>query len=126
MAKSIFLTMFDSHGLSEMLGLGTSERTAETAWTMGQWVEIPDYGCLYVVRSLNFIGETCLRTNMVTKQALTEVKRGDIIEIVTDNLSSIETIHFMSPNYSGTHLVTYRGAKSWKVYVQKDAAISQK
>ncbi|MHB8408795.1 MAG: sulfurtransferase TusA family protein [Acidiferrobacterales bacterium] len=125
MAKSIFLTMFDFYGLSELLGLSTSERTADMAWVTGQWVEIPNYGCLYVVRSLNFIGETCLRTNMVTKQALTEVKRGDIIEIVTDNLSSIETIHFMSPNYSGTHLVTYRDAKFWKVYVQKDAAIPQ-
>ncbi len=133
MAKSIFLNMFHPHGLVELLGLGTSEPATDitalagVTRVAGRWVEIPDYGCLHVALSLNFIGDTCLRTNMVTKKALAEVRCGDIIEIVTDNLSSIETIHFMSPNYSGKNLVTYRDEKCWKIYVQRDTtAVSTK
>ena len=126
MAKSIFLTMFDSDGLLELLRFGASEHAAEAATAKAEWVEIRDYGCLYITRSLNFIGDTCLRTNMVTKPALAEVSCGDIIEIITDNLSSIETIQFMTPNYSGVHLFTCQTAKCWKIYVQKDPALSPK
>ena len=123
--KSGFLGILDSGSLAELLGLKASEPGKPMAGVKEEWVEISGYGCLYVTLSLNFIADTCLRTNLLTKRALAEAADGDVIEIITDNLSSVETIPFMSPNYNGLHLATCQDAQCWRIYVQKNAAATQ-
>lgn len=118
--KSGFLGILVPGGLAELLGLRTSEPSKRTTEVTEEWIEILGYGCLYVALSLNFVGDTCLRTNLLTKRALAEAADGDVIEIITDNLSSVETIPFMSPNYNGVHLATCQDAQCWKIYVQKN------
>ena len=120
--KSGFLAILESGGFAEFLGLKTLEPSSGITGVKEEWVEIYGYGCLYVTLSLNFIGDTCLRTNLLTKRALAEAADGDVIEIITDNLSSVETIPFMSPNYSGVHRTTCQDAQCWRIYVQKNAA----
>jgi len=123
--KSGFLGIFESGGLAELLVRKTSEPDRQITGVKEEWVEISDYGCLYVTLTLNFVGDTCLRTNLLTKRALAEAAVGDVIEIVTDNLSSVETIPFMSPNYNGVHLATCHDTECWRIYVQKNAAAVQ-
>lgn len=123
--KSGLLGILDSGGLAELLGLKASEPDKPTAGVKEEWVEISGFGCLYVTLSMNFVADTCLRTNLLTKRALAEAADGDIIEIVTDNLSSVETIPFMSPNYNGAHLATCQDTQCWRIYVQKNAAAIQ-
>jgi tRNA 2-thiouridine synthesizing protein A len=120
--KSGFLGILETLGLAGLLGLKVSMPGHPKAGAETAWVEIVGYGCLHVALYLNFIGDTCLRTNLLTKRALAEAADGDVIEIVTDNLSSIETIPFMSPNYNGVHLATCQDAKYWRIYIQKNAA----
>ena len=120
--KSGFLAILEPGGITEFLGLGTPEPSNRITGAKEEWVEISGYGCLYVSLSLNFLGDTCLRTNLLTKRALAEAADRDVIEIITDNLSSVETIPFMSPNYSGAHLATCQDAQCWRIYVQKNAA----
>lgn len=122
MTKSGFLGILEPGGLAGFLGLRTSEPSHPLTGTKQEWVEILGYGCLYVTLSLNFVGDTCLRINLLTKRALAEAADGDVIEIITDNLSSVETIPFMSPNYNGVHFATCQDAQCWKIYVQKNAA----
>lgn len=122
MRKSVFLGIYEPGGLAEFLGLRKSEPSGETTGVKEEWVELDGYGCLYVAQSLNFVGDTCLRINLLTKRALAEAGDGDVIEIITDNLSSVETIPFMSPNYNGVHLTTCQDAQCWWIYVQKNAA----
>lgn len=123
--KSGVLSLLGLRSLAQALGFATGERGA---WVVGteQPVEIPGHGCLRLARSLNFVGDTCLRTNLVTKRALAEVANGAVIEIVTDNLSSVETIPFMSPNYNGAHLATVRAESCWKIYIRKGHALSRR
>lgn len=119
--KSVFWSILEITRLSGLLGL-KSEPGNPTTGALGSWVEIVGYGCLHVQLYLDFIGDTCLRTNLLTKRALAETVDGDVIEIVTDNLSSVETIPFMLPNYNGMHLATCQDAKHWRIYIQKHVA----
>lgn len=82
-------------------------------------VELRRHGTLSVDISLEFIGDGCLRTNLLTKNALDRCRAGEIIEIVSDNLSSVETIPFMLVNHSCVHLATIHDQQCWKIYVRK-------
>lgn len=116
--KSGFLDLLGLDGLAERFGL--RERTHGGQRTCAEpHVELPGHGRVRLSLSLDFMGDTCLRTNLVTKRALAEVPDGAIIEIVTDNLSSVETIPFMSPNYDGVHLATVHAESCWKIYIRK-------
>lgn len=116
--RSGFLAQLGLDGLAAMLGLRAAERGGPPKLAE-RHAEIPGHGRLALTVSLDFVGDTCLRTNLVTKRALAEVPDGAIIEIVTDNLSSVETIPFMSPNYDGVHLATVHAESCWKIYIRK-------
>lgn len=120
--KSGFSGILEAGGFAGLLDLKASEPSNQMTGVKEEWVEIGGYGCLYVTLSLSFVGDTCLRTNLLTKRALAEAADGDVIEIITDNLSSVETIPFMSPNYNGVHLATCQDTRCWRIYVQKNAA----
>ena len=125
--KARFLGVFEYGGIAELLGLRTAQPVSQKTELVvkEEWVEIAQYGCLYVTLSLNLIGDTCLRINLLTKRAFAEAMEGDIIEVVTDNLSSVETIPFMSPNYNGVHLATCQDAQCWRIYVQINAGANR-
>lgn len=116
--KSGFLDLLGLDGLAERFGLRERTHSAQRACAEPE-VEVPGHGRLKLTLSLDFMGDTCLRTNLVTKRALAEVPDGAIIEIVTDNLSSVETIPFMSPNYDGVHLATVHAESCWRIYIRK-------
>jgi TusA-related sulfurtransferase len=109
--------------LREFLGL-IGRPKDEASWTTraDELVEIPGHGQRKIAIALNFVGDTCLRINLVTKRALAYCMAGDVIEIVTDNLSSVETIPFMSPNYDFIHLATVQEQMCWKIYLGKTNA----
>jgi TusA-related sulfurtransferase len=85
-------------------------------------VELQRHGTLGVDISLEFIGDGCLRTNLLTKNALDRARAGEIIEIVSDNLSSVETIPFMLVNHNCVHLATMHDQQCWKIYIRKHGA----
>lgn len=82
-------------------------------------IVLPGHGTMAADVSLDFMGETCLRTNLVTKRALQAAKPGLVIEIVSDNLSAVETIPFMLPGHRCVHLGTLHLDGSWKIYARK-------
>lgn len=104
--------------LAEALGLISQRCVPPLVSAHHASVDIPGHGCLPIA-SLSFLGDTCLRTNLVTKRVLAQMADGEVIEIVTDNLSSVETIPFMSPNYDGVHLATIHAESCWKIYIRK-------
>lgn len=82
-------------------------------------VELPRYGVVEINVSLGFVGDNCLRTNLLTKRALDRAPAGAIIEIASDNLSAVETIPFMLENHDCTHVITVHEQECWKIYVRK-------
>lgn len=82
-------------------------------------VDLPGLGSLWVDESLNFVGDNCLRTNLLTKLVLDKAVAGAVFEISSDNLSAVETIPFMLPNCNCEHLATLHEASCQKIYVRK-------
>lgn len=116
--KSSGVLVFGLRGLAEGLGLIAQKSSRQPVPANHASVDIPGHGCLPIA-SLCFMGDTCLRTNLITKRILADMTDGEVIEIVTDNLSSVETIPFMSPNYNGVHLATVHTESCWKIYIRK-------
>lgn len=106
--------------LVEALAAGDTSGELERARAGGETIELPGYGQIRIALSINVVGDTCLRTNLVTKRAVAYSSAGDVIEIITDNPSSMETIPFMAPNYNFTHLATLHDERCWRLYIRKD------
>ena len=82
-------------------------------------VDVPGHGSMVADTCVDLTGETCLRTNLVTKRALDGAPPGSVVEIVSDNLSSVETIPFMLAGHGCVHLGTLHLEGTWKIYARK-------
>ena len=82
-------------------------------------VDLPRHGPVTVDVVLDFTGDSCLRTNLLVKKALERAHKDTVLEIASDNLSSVETIPFMLANYNCAHLVTLHQKTCWRIYVRK-------
>lgn len=74
---------------------------------------------------MDLTGQTCLRTNLVAKRVLDAAPSGTVVEIVSDNLSAVETLPFMFPGHDCTHLATVRDASGWRVFARKDSFMTE-
>lgn len=70
--------------------------------------------------SIDCLGDSCPRPQLMTKKALGNAASNDVIEILIDNPSSMEAIPPMLPELGATHLETIKGDRRWEVYVQKN------
>lgn len=102
-------------------GLVRADDEVETTTGNGRRkeIELPEYGALKITQWLDFMGDTCLRTNLVTKKAMSYSSDGDVIEIITDNPTTVETIPLMLPNYNCVHLATSHEGDYWRIYIGK-------
>ena len=82
-------------------------------------VDIPGVGPVTVARTVNCIGDGCPKPQLMTLKALNQVEDGDIVELVSDNPTAVETIPAMMLSAYGSHLATVRTEGCWKVYVRK-------
>lgn len=98
------------------------EPGVEALRAVAQSVSVPGYGTFMADASVDLTGETCLRTNLVAKRALDAALPGQVIEIVSDNLSSVETIPFMLAGHACGHVGTLHLEGTWKIYARKLAA----
>jgi tRNA 2-thiouridine synthesizing protein A len=82
-------------------------------------VDLPGVGSLLVTRSVNCVGDGCPKPQLLTLKALNQVEVGDVVELVSDNPTAVETIPAMMMAVYGSHIATIRGDGCWKVYVRK-------
>jgi TusA-related sulfurtransferase len=82
-------------------------------------VDIPGRGRVQADFHLNFTSQTCLRTNLGTKRASEALAPGQVLEIVSDNLSAVETIPFMLDRLGCEHLGTTHADGVWRIYVRR-------
>ncbi len=98
------------------------EEGADARARAARTVDIPGHGAMVADACVDLTGETCLRTNLLTKRALDEAAPGSVIEVVSDNLSSVETVPFMLAGHGCVHLGTLHLDGRWKIYARKLAA----
>lgn len=83
-------------------------------------VTLSDGNTYTVVQTVDCIGDSCPRPQLMTKKAVGQIDVGQVIEVMVDNPSSMEALPPMCDEMSATHLETVKDARCWKVYIRKD------
>ena len=82
-------------------------------------VELPGFGDLPVSIRIDCIGASCPRPQMLAIKALETITDGDVIEIVSDNPSSVESLGSLMEVLGSTHLATLKEERQWRIYLRK-------
>lgn len=83
-------------------------------------VVLPGHGLVQIGCRVECESEGCPRPQLLTLKALNEVDRGVVVEVVTDNLSVVETMPSMMDIYEGVHMGTVQGKDNWCIYVRRE------
>ena len=65
------------------------------------------------------LGDSCPRPQLMTKKALTNAASGEVIEVLIDNPTSMESIPSMMPELNSVHLDTIKEDRYWRVFVSR-------
>jgi|GEM_PF-2945215 len=87
---------------------------------VNEYVELPGHGLVQIGCRVECESEGCPRPQLLTLKALNEVDRGVVVEVVTDNLSVVETMPSMMDIYEGIHLGTVQRKDNWCIYVCRE------
>lgn len=101
------------------MGLFSKKKTAE-APADGFAVTLRGGVTYKVVKTVDCIGDSCPRPQLMTKKAVNELSAGDVVEVILDNPTSVEALPPMCRELAATHLETIKDARCWKVYIRKD------
>jgi tRNA 2-thiouridine synthesizing protein A len=80
-------------------------------------VEVPGIGQVRVARTIDCIGESCLRPQLLTIKTLGQLQDGEVLELIFDNPSSVEGIHALITVLEVSHLGTVKDKGHWSVYI---------
>jgi tRNA 2-thiouridine synthesizing protein A len=81
-------------------------------------VEVPGVGQVWVARTIDCIGESCLRPQLLTIKALGQLEEGEVLELQFDNPGSVEGIHALITVLEVSHLGTVKNEGYWSVYIR--------
>ena len=73
-----------------------------------------------IARSVDCIGDSCPRPQLMTKKAVGQLGSGEVVEVLIDNASSVEALPPMCNEMNAKHLDTVTADRCWKVYIRKD------
>ena len=92
---------------------------SEAATPAGQ-LTLEDGTVLNISRVVDVLGDSCPRPQLMTKKALGEAVSGAVIEVRVDNPTSMEALPTVVGAVGGTHLVTVKADRHWRVFVRKN------
>lgn len=83
-------------------------------------VTLGDGNTYTIVQTVDCIGDSCPRPQLMTKKSVGQIEVGQVIEVQVDNPSSVEALPPMCDELGATHLETVKDARCWKIYIRKD------
>lgn len=86
----------------------------------GAPVQLSDGSEVSLACTVDCIGDSCPRPQLMTRKAVGSAGSGDVIAVLIDNPTSMEAIPPMCPEIGATHLETLRQDRRWQVLVRKD------
>jgi len=101
------------------MGLFSKKPKAEEA-AASHDVTLSDGNTYTVVQTVDCIGDSCPRPQLMTKKAVGQIDVDQVIEVQVDNPSSMEALPPLCDEMAATHLETVKDARCWKVYIRKD------
>ena len=84
-------------------------------------VTLEDGRSFEVSKTVDCIGDSCPRPQLMTRKALGEAAPGEIVVAFIDNPTSLEAIPPMLPELQAEHLGTIRDARHWRVVIRRIA-----
>jgi len=102
------------------LGIFGSGKKKEEKEREGGTVALSNGEKYNITQKIDCIGDSCPRPQLMTKKALAACASGDVIEVLIDNPSSVESIPPMLNELNSSHLETIKAARCWEVYVIKN------
>ncbi|MEJ2592295.1 MAG: sulfurtransferase TusA family protein [Candidatus Thiodiazotropha sp.] len=85
----------------------------------GYRVDLPGLGEMPVSMRIDCIGASCPRPQMLAIKALEQVGEGEIIELISDNPSSVESLGSLMEVLGSTHAATIKEKTQWRIYLRK-------
>ena len=83
-------------------------------------VTLSDGTSVTLAQSVDCIGDSCPRPQLMTRKAVNQLFSGEVVEVVVDNPSSVEAVPPMCDDLNATHLETIQEPRCWKIYIRKD------
>jgi len=83
-------------------------------------VVLEDGTVVVISASIDCIGDSCPRPQLMTRTAIEKALPGETIEVKIDNPTSMEAIPPMVPGLGASHVGTIRKDRYWQVLVQKN------
>jgi len=102
------------------MGLFSSGSKDKPSSTGGFDVTLGDGSVHTIAKSIDCMGDSCPRPQLMTKKAISASSSGEVIEVLVDNPTSMEALPPMCPGMEANHLETVSDKKGWKVYIQKE------
>lgn len=100
--------------------MGLFGRKTEAAAPAAQHAVSLDGAIHQVSQTVDCIGDSCPRPQLMTKKAVGVMRAGDVLEVLVDNPTSVEALPPMCPGLGAFHLATVKDTRCWKVYIRKD------
>ncbi len=83
-------------------------------------VTLPDGEIVRVTHSVDCMDTACPRPQMAAMNMLETMKNGDVLELITDNSTAIETVPALVMVSYGQHLATVQTDDGWCIYIRKN------
>jgi len=99
---------------------GKKNKDAETQTSSSREVTLDNGQSYLVSQTVDCLGDSCPRPQLMTKKALSACDSHDVVEILVDNPTSMEALPPMCAGLDSTHLDTTSVKNGWHVYIQKN------
>ena len=83
-------------------------------------VEMPWGDIVQVTHAADCMGAACPRPQLVTMRMLETMSKGEVLELISDNPTTVETIPALAMVLSSRHLATLHTDSGWRIYMQKE------
>lgn len=102
------------------MGLFSSKNKDTGTVKDGAEVSLSDGKTYNVSETVDCMGDSCPRPQLMTKKVVGKASAGDVVEVLVDNPTSMEALPPMCSPLGATYLETVSDNKGWKVYIQKN------
>jgi len=99
---------------------GKKNKSADKQSTSNREVTLESGQSILVSQSVDCLGDSCPRPQLMTKKAISASASSDVIEVMVDNPTSMEALPPMCAGLGATHLETISVNNGWHVYIQKN------
>lgn len=100
--------------------MGLFGKKSKSEPTETKQVTLEDGTIVAISATVDCIGDSCPRPQLMTKAALGKANSGETIEVKIDNPTSMEAIPPMMPDLRASHLATIRKDRHWQLLLRKN------